>query len=344
MARCSLTSSTSNMIQPLLPLGRLSFSWTAPEEAVGEMVLSIKDANNNTVFSFTGSSDELTSGVFFETNNGCGSDVLCDAPGNLVATADGGHISLTWDALGEVDYGYNLYRDGLVCNLVQSGDSFVDEKASLGGHCYRITSLCEGGEGQFSNVTCASDGPCYPPRNLDYELTSTHKIKLKWEPPMVTDGLSGYYLFRRKSNGVYQRIRLLGPTKVDYIDNAFLEEGDYYYQIFAYYGDLDCTSSPANRKYESNVFELHAYYSPTALDESESLLTVAPNPTQGTVTIAGVELQEVVIYNIVGQSVMIQQAEGEAITFDMGDLPSGLYFVHVVDQKGCCCVRKLVKQ
>jgi hypothetical protein len=136
----------------------------------------------------------------------------------------------------------------------------------------------------------------------------------------------------------------MGAASLSYVDNALLEEGDYYYQLCAYYHQLDCLSAPANRKYETNVFELHAYYSPTGLNEAESTLTIAPNPTEGTVTIAQMDFKEVVIYNIVGQSVIKRKAEGERMTVDLMDLPAGLYFVNVFDQNGGCCVRKLVKQ
>ena len=343
ITHCSLESSTPSMVQPLLPLGTLSFGWTAPVEPAN-VSFSIKDSEGNTVYSFAGSSDELPSGIFFVANNSCGSDVTCETPENVFATSDGGHIQLTWDAVGDANYGYNIYRDGLLCRLVPSGTSFLDEQATLGGHCYQVTTLCEGGESPLSNVTCASDGPCYPPRNLDYELTSNFKIMLKWDAPAVTEGFTGYFLFRKVKDGEYKRIKLLGPTAVSYIDASQLEEGDYYYQLLAYYQHLNCLSSPANIRYYPNEFELHAYYSPTGLDEDESALTIVPNPTNGTVTISCSDLQEILIYNIVGQFVMTKKAEGDTMTIDLGNLPSGLYFVNVVDRNGGCCVRKLVKQ
>ncbi|MBR4390734.1 MAG: thiol protease/hemagglutinin PrtT [Bacteroidales bacterium] len=344
VGRFTINSSTSTMFQPALPLGTLSFGWTAPEEAVDNMVFVIKDSDENALYSFSGSSDELASGIFLVTNNGCGNDMNCDVPENVVASSDGGHILVTWDAVDAASYGYNIYRDGMLCRLVQSGSSFFDEQAALGGHCYQVTALCEGGESQYSNVTCASDGPCYPPRDLDYELTSNFKIKLSWKAPAVTEGFTGYYLFRKAGDGEYKRIKLMGPTALTYTDNSFMEEGDYYYRLYAYYQHLGCLSAPANRKYETNVFELHAYYSPTGLNEVASELTIAPNPTEGTVTIICADMQEVVVYDVVGQLVMKEKAEGEKLTIDLGDLPAGLYFVNVFDQNGGCCVRKLVKQ
>ena len=62
------------------------------------------------------------------------------------------------------------------------------------------------------------------------------------------------------------------------------------------------------------------------------------------VLVRGENLKQVEVYNIVGQSVMNKNLEGNAITIDMSGLSSGLYFVHVMDQNGSCCVRKLLKQ
>ena len=344
VSQCTLENATPSLCQPALPLGRLSFGWTSPVDTVETMSFNIKDSEGNSVYSFSGSSAELTSGIFFETNNGCGSDLICGVPGNLVATADGDNILLTWEPVDHAGYGYNIYRDGLLYRLVPSGTSFLDEAVPMGGHCYHATVLCESGEsGGFSNMSCATSGPCYPPRDLDYELTSNFKIKLNWDAPAVAEGLSGYELFRRKEDGEYKRIKLLNPTVFSYTDATAHEEGDYYYQLYAYYGDLDCTSSPANRKYEPNTFELHAYYSPTGVEES-SIWTIAPNPTNGIVTVSGVMLEKVKVYNIVGQLVAEKSMESESLVFDMSSLPSGLYFVHLIHQKGSSCVRKLLKQ
>jgi hypothetical protein len=256
----TMTSSTTISVEPEMPLGKLSFGWTAPGQTVNTMAFVIKDADGNTVYSFTGSSDEMPSGIFFETNNTCGGDLSCGTPDNLVATAQDDAILLTWDAVENPGYGYNIYRDGLLYRLIQEGTTFLDQDVALGGHCYRVAVLCDGGEnGETSNESCATAGPCYPARNLDFEFVNNYKVKLKWEAPEPHDGLSGYYLFRKDGDGEYHRIKLLNSSAVTYTDNALTQEGDYYYRLYAYYGDLDCTSAPANRKYESNVFELHVY-------------------------------------------------------------------------------------
>ena len=330
VSHCTMTSNSPTLEQPMLPLGRLSFGWTAPEETVGSMSFVIKNAQGEEVFSFSGSSDELESGIFLETNNTCGGDLACGTPGNLVAVEQDEHILLTWDAVENEGYGYNIYRDGLLCRLIPSGmeTSFFDEQASLGGHCYRVTVLCEGGEsGELSNESCASAGPCYPPRNLDFEYASNFRIKLMWEPPALGDGLSGYAVYRREDDGEYQCVKLLNADKLTYTDNSLHHDGDYYYRLYAYYEVPDCYSAPANRIYETNIFELHAYYSTTGVGESANGVKVYPNPAHGVVRVEAHAMTHVTVFNVLGQSILSHDVTGDS--FEWHDVPKGVCLMRV---------------
>ena len=331
----TMTSSATISVEPALPLGRLSFGWTAPEQTVNTMAFVIKDSDNNTVYSFSGSSDDLLTGVFFETNNTCGGDLSCGTPDNLVATVQDDAILLTWDAVENPGYGYNIYRDGLLYRLIQEGTTFLDQDVAMGGHCYRVAVLCEGGDnGERSNESCATAGPCYPPRNLDFEYTNNYKAKLMWEAPQPHDGLSGYYLFRKEGDGEYHRIKLLNATAVTFTDNTLSLEGDYYYRLYAYYGDLECTSAPANRHYYDNVFELHVYYSPTGTEENETQVKVYPNPTKGLVTLEAEGIMEVLVYNTLGQCVLKKEVAESQSVVDLQNVSEGLYLLRVKTKNG----------
>ena len=340
LGRYTMTSSTTISVDPTMPLGRLSFGWTAPEQMVNTMAFVIKDADGNTVHSFSGSSNDLPAGIFFETNNTCGGDLSCDTPDNLVATVQDDAILLIWDAVENSGYGYNIYRDGLLYRLIQEGTDFLDENVAMGGHCYRVAVLCDGGEnGQYSNESCATAGPCYPPRNLDFEYTNNYKVKLKWDAPQPSDGLSGYYLFRKEGEGEYHRIKLLNSSAITYTDNTLIQEGDYYYRLYAYYGDLDCTSAPANRHYQPNVFELHVYYSPTGLEENEDQVKVYPNPAQHLVTVEAKGMTEISVYNTMGQRVIQKEVAGNQDTIELQGVASGLYLLQVKTVEGTVCRR-----
>jgi len=338
IAQLTTTSSAGVMAEPELPLGGITFAWTAPTEPVSQMGFVIKDAEGNTVYSFSGSSDDLNEGVFFAINNTCGGDLSCDTPKNLMTTATDEGILLAWDAVDNEGYGYNLYRDDLLYRLIPAGTTtnFLDENVDLGGHCYRVSVLCDGGEnGEYSNESCASMGPCYPPRNLDFTYANNYKPKLQWETPEPHDGLSGYYLFRKTGEaGEYERIKLLGATATTYTDNSVNQEGDYYYRLYAYYGNLDCTSAPANRHYYPNVFELHVYYSPTGVDENEAQVKVYPNPTLGLLSIEAEGMTQISIYNTLGQCILQKEITEDQTVIDLHDAASGLYLLRVETQHG----------
>ncbi|MBO7616745.1 MAG: C10 family peptidase [Bacteroidales bacterium] len=331
----TMNSSTTISVEPDMPLGRLSFGWTVPSQTVNTMAFVIKDADGNTVYSFSGCSDDLAEGIFFETNNTCGGDLSCGTPENLVATVEDEGILLAWDAVENPGYGYNIYRDGQLYRLIQEGTTFLDENVAMGGHCYRVAVLCEGGEnGETTNESCATAGPCYPPRNLDFEYTNNYKPKLKWEAPLPNDGLSGYYLYRKEGDGDYHRIKLVGSSAVTFTDNALNLEGDYYYRLYAYYGDLDCTSAPANRHYYDNVFELHVYYSPTGVEETEAQVKVYPNPTNGFVTVEAEGMTEVSVYNTLGQCVLQKEITCNPTALDLQQVSEGLYLLRVKTENG----------
>jgi hypothetical protein len=335
IGRYTTTSSTAVSVEPDMPLGKLSFSWTAPEETVNLMSFVIKDAEGNSVYTFSGSSTDLPSGVFLEINNSCGGDLSCGTPENLVVVPAENGLLLSWDGVDNSGYGYNIYRDNQLYRLIQEGTTFVDQTVGLGGHCYRVAVLCEGGEnGEYSNESCASFGPCYPPRNLDFEYTSSYKVKLKWDAPHPNDGLSGYYLFRKEGDGEYHRVKLLGASAVNYTDNALTQEGDYYYRLYAYYGDLDCTSAPAKRKYEDNVFELHVYFSPTGVDENETLVKVYPNPTKGMVTVEAESGSVISVFNALGQCVLEKKTTDGQTVLDLQNATSGLYLIRIETASG----------
>ena len=334
VAQCTMTSSAPAVAWPELPLGRVSFGWTAPEDTLDQIGFVIRDSDNQVVYSFSGSTIDLKQGIFMEVNNSCGGDPSCGAPELLQAVPEDDHVVLTWTPVDNEGYGYNIYRDGQLIRLIPAGTttSYVDEQATLGGYCYKVTVLCDGGENGVSNESCASVGPCWAPRNFDFEYTADFKVKLTWEAPEPNDGLSGYYIFRKQGDGEYKRLKLLGPTYVTYTDGNLHEEDHYYYRLYAYYRVPDCWSAPANLKYDPNVFEIHAYYSPTGLEENSNEVKVYPNPTNGMVRVEAQGMTHVAAFNTLGQCVLDQALTGD--TFEWHDVAKGLFLMRIDTENG----------
>ena len=339
-AQITTTSSGVQSFPIDVPLGHVSFGWTA--QTYGDsfsMGFSIKDSQNATVYTYSGQSGNLAEGIFFEGNNNCGNSIGQGVPTNLVAVVDEtnpNNINVSWDPIRPSGYGYTVYRDGLLYRLIPEGNSFVDENAPQGGHCYYVGYMYDGGEnGLYSNESCATAGACYSATNFDFEYTNSYKIKLKWTRPNPSDGLSGYYLYRKYGeDGTYERIKLLGANATSYTDNTTSEDGDYYYKLYTYYGDLDCTSAPASWIYDHNQFYLHAPYYADAVNELDAnSVALFPNPTTSRFTIEAEGLNHVTVFNTMGQKVYELACQGESVDIDL-NVETGVYMVRIATANG----------
>ena len=82
----------------------------------------------------------------------------------------------------------------------------------------------------------------------------------------------------------------------------------------------------------------------TNVNEMNPLVSFYPNPTSGLVTIAGDNLRQAEVLNMLGQQVLSVQGEGNELRINMAALPAGVYFVNITDGEGRRCVRKVVKE
>ncbi|MBR4391266.1 MAG: C10 family peptidase [Bacteroidales bacterium] len=340
---CTTTNASPSSVMASIPVGRVYFSWNTPTAEVANMNIVIKDSQNNQVYQYAGSSNDLPEGVFFEANNGCGNEPGIGLPTNLLALRDETNpndILVSWDGVDEEGYGYNIYRDNVLHRTVIDGTSFVDHNVPEGGHCYYAVYLSYGGENEGqSNESCANAGEgCNPPTNLDGEVAlvgTQYKVNLRWEKPEVFDGLSGYYIYRKAEGEEYKRIKTTGSSATSYTDGALTAEGVYYYKVVAYYHSIECYSAPAHWIGDDNQFYLSVYWSPTGVEESLAhSIKLFPNPTKDSFTVEGEGLQSVMVYNTVGQLVYSRLCDGDNAVIELGNVESGLYMVKIITANG----------
>lgn len=336
-AHLTVTNSTPTMFNVDVPLGMVKMVWVPKEGSSLNYTLSIniKDIDNNSVFNYSGNGNALEAGVLFEGNNGCGNTADCGTPSNLTATQDPDDettIVLHWDGIEDPGYGYLIYRDSVIVRLVTDGSTeFRDENLPLGGHCYQVATMCEGGmNGLASNMECEPAGACHAPRNLFFEVANNYKCKLTWDRPEPSDGLSGYFIYRKKDGEEFKRIKLVGPNVTSHTDNTLNAEGDYYYKIMAYYQGLDCTSAPAANLFNSNEYFVHFYYSIDGVNETgDNGISIYPNPTSGVLNVEASMMQSVAVYNMLGQQVFEMSVSGDATSINLSGLGSGMFMVMV---------------
>ena len=330
----TMTSNNPQTINLDLTLGRVRFAWREGTDAVG-LSIKLKNAQNEEVYYFTGTSSEIPEGFFYDGNNGCDGSVQCSLPGELFATEVDGKVTLSWEAASNPGYGYNIYRDGYLFELAQT-NSFVDEYADLGGHCYQVCVLCDGGESPLSNEACATSGEgCETGSNLWYELQASGKPIISWEAPENSaNAQGGYYVYRKVNDGEYERVKLLNFNKTEYKETKAMEEGNwYYYKVIPYYQAIDCFSAPIKSKYNNEHF-VKVYFSLDGVNENASDVNLYPNPTKDSFTIEAVDIQNVMVFNTVGQMVYNQTCEGNRAVINLGNVEAGLYMVKVVTSSG----------
>ncbi len=336
------TNSTVQSIPVELPIGQVSFGWTAQTFGASfPMGFTIKDSDNHAVYSYSGQSSDMAEGIFYEGNNGCGGSIGDGCPTNLVALADeenANNINVSWDPIpGAEGYGYTVYRDGMLYRIIPNGTSFVDQDAELGGHCYVVGYFYYGGEnGQYSNESCATAGSCYAPTGFSFEYTENHKVKLMWQRPNPSTGLSGYYIYKKTGeDGEYVRIKVAGANATSYTDNSLSEDGHYYYRIRSYYQEVDCFSAPASWIYDDNQFYVHVpYYLDGINEQDENSIAIFPNPTTSRFVVEGVGMNHIAVYNLMGQKVYEMKCNAESVDINLNDAEAGIYLVRISTDNG----------
>ena len=333
----AMTNSTPVSLNIPVQVGKGSFGWTAPSNNVNNMRLIIKDSENNVVFTYQGNSSGLAEGTILTFNNGCGNENPMQTPYDLSAEADDGDAVLTWEADSNPMYGFVIYRDECLYTMVDgSSRTFTDSSIDV-GHCYTVSALDAGGESPSSNETCASAGNCMGATNLDYEYVGQYNhVKLMWDRPENSEGLSGYYLYRKQGeDGNYTRIKLLGASATSYTDNTTTEEGVYYYRLYAYYRDIDCTSAPATAKDDPSQFFLRVYFSTdNVAEQGEVNVNVFPNPANQTLKVEAEGMIQVAVYNMLGQQVYESECDANILNISVSQWSEGFYLMKVQTKEG----------
>jgi len=165
----TMTSSTPISQQLRMPEGNVTFSWVAPSTAVTSLTINIKNSANQSVYSYTGNSNQIPA-TLYTGDNDCGG---CLPPTNFTGeyrwTNEGFGTQLSWDYEGEPQ-SFKVYRseNGTDYEVVATVESTLREYLDIvgaGSYYYKVTayrSYCE-------------STPAWVDENLDYlyiEVTS----------------------------------------------------------------------------------------------------------------------------------------------------------------------------
>ena len=106
------------------------------------------------------------------------------------------------------------------------------------------------------------------------------------------------------------------------------------------YGWLDMASAQGG---EGRAWILWAYAEDIdAIGEFDSNVAVYPNPTQGNVNVAAPGMNQVSVFNALGQKVYDTPVSTESVTLDLSQYGAGVYMVRVAGENGVS-VRRVTK-
>lgn len=156
-------------------------------------------------------------------------------------------------------------------------------------------------------------------KKLEYDNVSLSKEEV---------GLKGYRVYR---NG--QMISEIPyPFQTSYIDDSMARESDLEYCVTAVYGENESAS-------ECTIVQLLSVEDDAAVTGFK--ISVTPNPTNGSVSINGVDVVKVEVYNAVGQLVM---TVGNTRNVDLSRQGRGVYTLKVIDLEGQMHFTKVLKE
>lgn len=111
-------------------------------------------------------------------------------------------------------------------------------------------------------------------------------------------------------------------------DHALTLVFHYITPICTCYANIDCIDL-------SNLINRDEINYSGVEDVPETDMVIYPNPANSTLTIENCVMEQVIIYNSVGQVVFDKEVEGEVVTINTSDFSNGLYVVNVYTKEGC---------
>ena len=325
------TNTSAAMIQKFqMALGNNNLYWTEPTTSINSISFKVKDPQNQVVYEYSGPSSGLESGLLRTLNNSCGNENTCESPYNLKATVDPDNdrtIVLTWDSDHDPEFGYCIYRDGFLFNMAHEL-RYVDENTDIGGHCYYVTALCNGGETANSNEYCATSGEgCEPPTDLYFNY-SGNKPQLTWSSTGNTS-VSGYIAYRKTADTPYKRVKLTSANSTTFRDQSAEPGTEYQYVVEAYYMAIDCSSAYANDLFDKDKFYINVDWSNTPKDLQAEMVE---NEENYQVKLRWKAAYQATAYDIMRNGEKVGEVTG--VVFEDGDLELGTSYCYQIVAHG----------
>ena len=164
-------------------------------------------------------------------------------------------------------------------------------------------------------------GGCEPPTGLDGEYQWTNEgfgTMLTWS---YENDPQSFKVYRSTDGITYEEVATVDKTLREYFD--IVEEGEYYYKVTAFRSY--CESTPAWANDGTDYIHLTV----TSVDECQQNINLYPNPANTFMTVEAEGLQEVTVFNMMGQVVLQQRCGEDATVINTSNMASGIYTITI---------------
>lgn len=242
----------------------------------------------------------------------CMTLVVCELINNLDYTFAGNLVDLTWEGTAAE---YEVYVDAeLKATVTEPAYSLELENGNY------VVSVKPAGEGCESIPAFLElDFNFAAPNTLVTTDVREGLIALAWD---AIESANAYLVYRDGE-------QIAESVDAIYVDTEMALDATYQYRVAAVY------DKGVSRASEALAV---AYY--TGLDESDSNLSVFPNPTHDEVTIQCAGMTKIEVYSADGR--LIQSVEVGDDRYELNGLEQGIYTIHIAKGNEVL-VRKLVK-
>ena len=260
----------------------------------------------------------------------------CDIPTNFrYEMTSPVRVSLSWDAPDPAPTGYILYRrargEEFKRVKLTSSTSTTDNLSTQNDQHFEYAVVAYFREEDCTSAYASTENDpeihflsvnkTIIPQHLSFYIHEGHVV-LQWDEASMAER---YNIYR---NGV----RIGHSTSNDFVDYEANPSQTYYYTVTGKAANLE--SSPSNVVYVDWT---------TAIDENADaeVATLYPNPTSGWVYVESNGLEEVSVFNLMGQEMTRQKAVDGKAAINLTPLPEGTYFIQMTGIRNE--VKKVVK-
>lgn len=274
------------------------------------------------------------------SNTDIGYSIAVDASGNVYTT---GYFNNTCDFDPSSSFTYNLYATGGRCAFIQkldNGGNFIWAKCN-----YAVNNDEANGLALDASDNVYITGFFFGTVDFDPSPTGTSNLTSAggWDVFVQKLNSSGNFVWAKNFGGASGLDKGYGIT-VDPSDNVYLAgfyNGTSDFDIGT--GTYNITSLGM-----SDVYVAKWNQTITGLTENiyTNTMNIFPNPFSNSIFVETdfIGTSQILIYNVLGETVFIGSSNEQKTEIDPGNIPTGIYFVKITNSEGMMAIHKIIKE